>query len=150
MLIELSPTMRHAFPQSAGPDRGSAPGGIEAMASGTKLGSRVEADLLTPAYRRRFLIVAFLVSTFNFADRAVFAVLAQPIKGDLHLSVLDLGILQGLAFAVLYAALGVPIGRLAERASRVRIVAAAILFWSAMTAMCSMVGNFMQLLLCRI
>jgi MFS family permease len=57
----------------------------------------------------------FLVCFFNFADRAVFSVLAQTIKADLGLTDLQLGLLQGLAFALLYAAFGLPIGLLAER-----------------------------------
>lgn len=106
--------------------------------------------LLSPGYRRMFIGVVSLVGVFNFADRAVFAALAQQIKGDLGLSDLQLGILQGLAFAFLYALLGLPIGRLAERASRTRILAVAVIFWSAMTAACGMISSFVQLLLCRI
>lgn len=106
--------------------------------------------LLTPGYRRTFVAVAFLVAMFNFADRAVFAALAQQIKGDLGLTDFQLGILQGLAFAFLYALLGLPIGRLAERASRLKIISAAITFWSVMTVACGMIGSFTQLLLCRV
>jgi MFS family permease len=94
--------------------------------------------------------MSFLVATFNFADRAVFAVLAQQIKIDLSLSDFQLGILQGLAFSLLYAFLGLPIGRLAERIPRVPIIAVALLFWSAMTAACGLITTFMQLLICRV
>ena len=54
--------------------------------------------LLRPAYRRWLVFVLLLVAIFNFADRAILAVLAQPIKEDLRLSDTDLGILQGLGF----------------------------------------------------
>jgi MFS family permease len=108
-----------------------------------------DRQMQSAGYQRMFVAVSLVVATFNFADRAVFAVTAQQIKHDLHLSDFQLGILQGLAFAILYATLGVPIGRLAERRSRVKIVAAAILLWSAMTVACGAVGNFVQLLLCR-
>jgi predicted MFS family arabinose efflux permease len=106
--------------------------------------------MLSTGYRRTFITMSFLVATFNFADRSVFAVTAQQIKVDLQLTDFQLGILQGLAFALLYAVLGVPIGRLAERMSRVRIITAAILFWSTMTMACSAVGNFAQMMLCRV
>jgi len=106
--------------------------------------------LLSPGYKRLFIGMSFLVAVFNFADRSVLAVLAQPIKRDLELSDFQLGILQGFAFAFLYAILGLPIGRLAERYSRVKIISAAIIFWSAMTAACGMIGSFAQLLLCRV
>jgi hypothetical protein len=113
---------------------------------------RDQADerLLAPAYGRRFIIMSFLVATFNFADRSVFAVSAQAIKSDLALTDFQLGILQGLAFAVLYALLGVPIGRLAERVSRVKIITASIVFWSGMTMACAAAGSFAQMMLCRI
>jgi predicted MFS family arabinose efflux permease len=106
--------------------------------------------LLSASYRRTFLGMSFLVAVFNFADRSVLAVLAQPIKRDLGLSDFQLGILQGVAFAFLYAILGLPIGRLAERYSRVKIISISILFWSVMTAACGFVGSFVQLLLCRV
>ena len=106
--------------------------------------------LLSPGYRRRFLTIMFLVSSFNYADRAVFAVLAQPIKEDLRLTDFQLGLLQGLSFAILYAVLGLPIGRLAERMSRVRIVATATAFFSLMTAACGLAGNFIQLMFARV
>ncbi|NMN04747.1 MULTISPECIES: spinster family MFS transporter [unclassified Novosphingobium] len=106
--------------------------------------------LLSPRYGRTFIAMSFLVATFNFADRSVFAVTAQAIKSDLALSDFQLGILQGLSFAVLYALLGVPIGRLAERRSRLGIITAAILFWSGMTMACAAAGSFVQMMLCRI
>jgi len=106
--------------------------------------------LLSAGYRRLFVGMSFLVAVFNFADRSVLAVLAQPIKHSLELSDFQLGILQGVAFAFLYALLGLPIGRLAERYSRVKILSAAILFWSLMTTACGFIGSFMQLLLCRV
>ncbi|MXO66594.1 spinster family MFS transporter [Altericroceibacterium endophyticum] len=109
-----------------------------------------EEHLLSPSYRRMFIGLVSLVAVFNYADRAIFAALAEQIKIDLNLSDLQLGILQGLAFAFLYALLGLPIGRLAERASRTKILAGAIILWSAMTAACGLIGNFVQLLLCRV
>ena len=111
----------------------------------------VNTDHLRSAgYRRLFVFMCFLVAVFNFADRAVFAVLAQQIKIDLALTDFQLGILQGLAFALLYALLGLPIGRLAERAPRIPIIAVAIIFWSGMTAACGMVSSFIQLVICRV
>ena len=109
-----------------------------------------DSALLSAAYRRVFVAVLFLVCLFNFADRAAFAVLSQPIKTDLHLSDLQLGLLQGLSFALLYALLGLPIGRLAERANRIWIVSAATLIWSAATAACGFAQGFAQLMVARI
>jgi MFS family permease len=73
----------------------------------------------------------FVICCFNFADRAVFAVLAQSMKVDLRLTDFQLGLAQGLAFAGLYSLLGIPFGWLSERFNRVRIVAVATTIWAA-------------------
>jgi predicted MFS family arabinose efflux permease len=106
--------------------------------------------LLRPGYRRWLVFVLLLVAVFNFADRAILAVLAQPIKEDLQLSDTDLGVLQGLGFAILYSVLGVPLGLLAERVNRTRLLAACIVAWSTMTVACGFATSFVTLLLGRI
>ena len=105
--------------------------------------------LLTPGYRARFVVILFLVATFNFADRSVFAATAQTIKQDLGLDDTQLGLLQGLVFASLYSILGLPIGWLAERFNRLRIIALSVVFWSAMTMLCGRVASFPQMFLAR-
>ncbi len=106
--------------------------------------------LLRPGYKKWAVFVLLLVSIFNFADRAILAVLAQPIKEDLHLTDTDLGILQGLGFAIMYSVLGVPLGMLAERVNRTRLIAVCVAVWSAMTAVCGLATGFTTLLLGRI
>ncbi len=106
--------------------------------------------LLGAAYRRRFVVILLLVAVMNFADRAVFSVLSPLIRAELHLTDTQIGLLQGLSFALLYGCLGIPIGRLAERHSRVRIIAVATAIWSAATAFSGMAGNFLQMALARI
>jgi predicted MFS family arabinose efflux permease len=113
-------------------------------------GRRLAAKLLTRGYRALFVGTMFVVCLFNFADRTVFAVLAQPIKQDLHLTDFQLGILQGFSFALLYAGLGLPLGRLAERASRIRIVGIATIVFSIATTFCGLAGNLWQMMLARI
>lgn len=104
----------------------------------------------TPARRRTLIFVLFLASVLNFADRSVFSALAQTIKADLRLTDLQLGLLQGLVFALLYAIAGMPIGRLADRLSRTRIIAAATIVWSAATAATGLAAGFVQLALARL
>ena len=106
--------------------------------------------LLRDGYKRWLVFVLLLVSIFNFADRAILAVLAQPIKEDLHLTDTDLGILQGLGFAILYSVLGIPLGMLAERMRRTRLLTACIAVWSAMTVACGFATSFTTMLLGRI
>ena len=81
------------------------------------------ASLLSSRYRTWFVIVLLLLSTLNFADRAILSVLAQPIKEDLKLTDGQLGMLQGLGFAIFYSLLGLPIGWLAERVNRRNLIA---------------------------
>lgn len=113
-------------------------------------GRVTEHPLLTSGYRRRFVGILFLVCFFNLADRTVFSVLAPLIRVDLKLSDTQIGMLQGLAFALLYGGLGIPVGWLAERYSRVRIIALATAFWSAATALSGVAMNFTQMLLTRV
>jgi predicted MFS family arabinose efflux permease len=106
--------------------------------------------LLTNRYRARFVGILFLVCFFNLADRTVFSVLAPLIRIELGLSDAHIGMLQGLAFALLYGGLGIPLGWLAERYSRVGIIALATAFWSVATAFSGLAMNFGQMLLARI
>eukprot|EP01035_Chromulina_nebulosa_P012226 gene12226-16304_t len=100
--------------------------------------------------RGAMVFMLFLVCALSFADRAVFSSLAQVIKADLRLTDLQLGLLQGLVFAVLYALTGLPLGLLAERFSRKRIIAAATIVWSAATLGTGLAANFSQLVVMRL
>ena len=96
--------------------------------------------------------VLLVVYIFNFLDRQIVAILAEPIAKDLSLSDTQIGVLTGLAFAMFYTTLGFPIARYADRAKtdRVRLIALATAIWSVITALCGMAANFTQLLLARI
>ena len=104
------------------------------------------------ALRRRGLTLALLTLTyfFSYMDRQILAILQEAIKKDLLLEDWQLGLLAGLAFAVFYATLGIPVAWLADRTSRKRIVAISLAVWSAMTAAGGLAQNFTQLLLARI
>jgi MFS family permease len=101
-------------------------------------------------YRSYVLLVLVIVYTFNFIDRQIVGILAVPIKADLHLSDSKLGLMGGLAFAIFYTFLGIPIARLADTMSRTRIMTAALALWSLMTAVCGLTQNFSQLFLARV
>src|SRR5690606_27150646 len=104
------------------------------------------------AQTRTMLWILLVVYIFNFLDRQIVNILAEPIKTSLRLSDTQLGLLAGPAFAVFYALLGIPIARHADKegTNRVRLIAAALAIWSAMTAVCGLAQNFVQLLLARI
>lgn len=105
--------------------------------------------LLTRSYLTRLLGVLLALSTLNAADQAILSVLAQPIKEDLQLTDTQLGLLQGLGFAVLWSVLGLPVAWLAERFSRKGLIALCAGVWSLMTTACALSSNFLTLLLCR-
>jgi predicted MFS family arabinose efflux permease len=107
-------------------------------------------SLLSRRYKAWLILVLLVVSTLNFSDRAILAVLAQPIKEDLKLSDAALGMLQGLGFAILYSVLGVPLGWLAERFNRKNLIAACVAVWSLMSVACGFAGRFATLLLGRV
>ncbi|MEJ8280888.1 spinster family MFS transporter [Pseudonocardia spirodelae] len=97
----------------------------------------------------RVLALLFAANTFNFYDRAVPAIVAEPIKLEFGLSDLQIGILAA-AFTVVYALCGLPLGRLADHRSRARIMAWGIVAWSLLTAASGAAWNYVSLLLLRI
>ena len=96
------------------------------------------------------LAVLVGVYAFNFIDRQIIGILAVPIKHDLALSDSQLGLMGGLAFALFYTFLGIPIARLADRGHRVRIMTVALAAWSLMTAACGLATGFVQLFCARL
>ncbi len=104
----------------------------------------------SPVYRAYVLFILVVVYTFNFIDRQIVGILAVPIKTDLSLSDTQLSLMGGLAFALFYTFLGIPIAWLADRKSRTWIMTAALAIWSAMTAACGFAQNFLQLFLARL
>ncbi|NQE63494.1 MFS transporter [Caulobacter sp. RHG1] len=99
----------------------------------------------------RYVVLAMLIIayTFNFLDRQILGILAKPIKDEFGLTDAQFGLMGGLAFALLYTTLAIPIAWLADRFSRVWIMTAALTLWSGFTAMCGLVGSFGQLFLAR-
>jgi MFS family permease len=114
------------------------------------VGADVAEKLRSPKYRAYVLTVLVVVYIFNFLDRQIVTILAEPIKIDLGLSDTQIGLMTGLAFAIFYTGFGIPLARLADRASRVNIIAGALLVWSGMTAVCGVAQNFIQMLAARI
>lgn len=100
--------------------------------------------------RRLALLILIVVSVFNYLDRTIISILQVPIKRDLSLSDGQLGALTGLAFALFYSTLGVPIARLADRYSRRWVIAGSIALWSAMTAVSGFSTSFAALVFFRI
>ncbi|MFT7651952.1 MAG: MFS family permease [Limisphaerales bacterium] len=104
----------------------------------------------SPAYRSYALGLLVVVYVFNFIDRSILGILVEPIKQDLGVSDTLMGFLGGIAFAIFYTVLGIPIARAADRGSRRNILAICLALWSIATALCGFAQNFIQLLLARI
>ncbi|WP_082545502.1 MULTISPECIES: spinster family MFS transporter [unclassified Sphingomonas] len=107
----------------------------------------------SPAYRpvAAWCSVGILLifSLFSFLDRQIIALLVDPIKQDLGLTDTQLGLLQGLAFALLYAVAGLPIGWAVDRYPRRIILFAGIAIWSVASASCGLARNFWQMFIGR-
>ena len=95
------------------------------------------------------LALIFLVNMFAYGDRMALAMLQEQIKSELHMTDQQMGLLLGLAFALFYSTLGIPLARIADRASRPKMLAICLVLWSGMTAVSGMARNFSQLFIGR-
>lgn len=102
------------------------------------------------AYRSYVMFALLVVYTFNFIDRTLISVLGDEIRIEFGLTDMQIGLLSGLAFAVLYTLLGIPFAMLAERKNRTWIISLACAAWSAMTVACGVAQNTFQFALARI
>ena len=95
-------------------------------------------------------VALYFISMSAYMDRFIIGILAKDISLEFNLSDTDFGLISGFAFAVLYSVLGIPIARLADQGNRRHIITAALATWSAMTVLCGMAQNYVQLFLARI
>lgn len=101
-------------------------------------------------YKRHMLILLSVILAFNQVDRVALGVLLQDIKLDLALSDTQLGLLTGIAFALFYSVMGIPIARWADRGNRVTIITLTTAVWSAAVALMGLAAAFLHMLLIRI
>jgi len=95
------------------------------------------------------LAMLCFVYVLNFLDRQLISILAKPIQDGLHVSDGELGMITGFYFACFYCVIAIPIGWLADRTNRVRVLSVACAIWSAATAACGLAGNYGQLAAAR-
>jgi MFS family permease len=107
---------------------------------------------LKRSYRYEWYVVIVLAACYalSFVDRQILSLLVGPIKHDLHISDTRIGLLQGLAFSLLYTFMGLPLGRWADTGNRRNLIVGGVLVWSAFTATCSAAKSFVSLFLARI
>ena len=99
---------------------------------------RGEEPFPATGYAWYVAVVLTLAHIVSFLDRQVLALLVEPIKRDLQINDTQMSLLLGLAFAIFYTVMAIPIGRLADRKSRRTIITMGITAWCAMTAMCGL------------
>lgn len=102
---------------------------------------------LTGWYAVGIMTVAYM---FSYIDRQIISLMVGPIREDLDISDSGFSLLVGLAFALFYTVLGIPIGRLADATNRRNIIAVGIAFWSLATAACGLARTFGQLFIARV
>ncbi len=112
----------------------------------------VENQVGMPTPLRAWLTVLVLsvCYVFSLLDRLIISLLVEPMKHSLSLSDVQIGLLQGSAFAIFYATMGVPLGRLADRVNRRNLIAWSIAFWGLCTAASGMARGFAGLLAARV
>lgn len=103
-----------------------------------------------PRYAWQVVAVLTAAYTLSFIDRQILGLVLEPIRHDLLLSDTQVSLLAGTAFAIFYVTLGLPLGRIADRANRRNLIIGGVLLWSLMTAACGLADNFWELFATRV
>src|SRR5437773_3766816 len=93
--------------------------------------------------------VLFAINTLNFYDRQILGAVGETVRNEWRLSDTALGTL-GTAFTLLYAMVGVPLGRMTDKFTRTWILSAGVFVWSLFTAVSGIAQNFRQLFAVRL
>ncbi len=107
-------------------------------------------DRISPFGGWLTVLVLLLAYAVSFVDRQIVSLLVEPLRADLRLSDTQIGLLQGPAFGLFYTFLGMPLGMLADRIHRIRLIAAGIFLWSLMTMACGLATSFGGLFAARV
>lgn len=139
--------MKRVMPDDAvraTPQPGAQPGAQTGAHSGFQPGG---LTLRQANYALAVFLAAYILS---FVDRQILGLLVDPIRRDLGLSDLQIGLLQGAAFALLYATMGVPFGMSVDRWSRRNLMMGGVIVWSIATGLCGLAGSFAALFAARV
>jgi len=102
------------------------------------------------AYAWFVVAILMIAYVFSFVDRQILNLLVGPIRRDLGISDTQMSLLMGFSFAIFYTIMGIPLGRMADRKSRRGLIAAGVVVWSLMTALCGLARQYWQLFLFRV
>lgn len=107
-------------------------------------------SVATSSHPHVALGMLLIVYIFNYVDRQILSILAAPIQADLNLSDTQMGLLGGLAFALLYSTMAVPLAWIADRTGRSRVIAISLAVWSCFTALTGLAQNFWHIFFARL
>jgi MFS family permease len=122
---------------------------LSTTSSGVSNAGVASSALDKPSYQHYVLAMLVLGYILNVIDRQVLGILLQSIKVEIQASDFQMGLLGGLAFSVCYSFMGIPIARLADRWSRVKVLTLAVGVWSLATMSCGLARNYATLFLSR-
>jgi MFS family permease len=105
-----------------------------------------------PSAATGWYVVAILVLAYicSYIDRTILTLLVKPIRASLQITDVQFSLLHGLAFAIFYVVMGIPLARLADRGNRKRLITAGVVVWSVATALCGTARSFLKLFLFRV
>ncbi len=120
------------------------------MTVSASIPSNTEQAWPSRPYAWYVVAVLMVAYAFSIVDRTGLGLLVQPIEADLHISDSQMGLLQGLAFAVFYSLFGLPLGLLADRFNRRALISGGIVVWSLATMACGLSSGFAGLFVARL
>lgn len=123
---------------------------VERSTLAEQSGSDDDQHLSAPATRWYAVTVLCVALLLSFADRLTINLVVDPIRRDLALSDVEVSLLQGAGFAVIFALAGLPCGRLADSVNRRNLIAAGLVLWSTATIACGLSPHFWGFLTARI
>jgi MFS family permease len=109
-----------------------------------------EGFRISEGYRWYVVWLLFVVYVLNFVDRQILQILIEPIRKEFNFTDTQMGLLSGLAFAIVYSVLGIPIARIADRRNRVTIISVSLFVWSFFTVLTGRAHSFLQLFAARV
>src|SRR6185437_13950526 len=120
---------------------------VEDSSPASRRSSSISSLSLYPWYATGVLMLAYV---FSYLDRQILYLMVGPIRRDLHITDFEFSLLSGAAFGIFYTFMGLPIGWLADRVNRKKLIAVGVTAWSIMTILCGVAQSYGLLFLARI
>jgi MFS family permease len=106
-------------------------------------------DYPSASYAWYVVVILYLTYTFSFVDRSITLYLVGPIRKEFAINDFQFSLMQGMAFALFFTVMGIPVGRLADSRSRRVLILVGVAIWSTMTILCGKAGTYWELFFAR-